>query len=76
MVWKVRLMAPTDASSSTGRFAHEGWGAALVAAVCEHAKRAGARMVGLHSHQSRVDASRFHERHGFEVTGDDFIEQP
>ncbi|HEX4864283.1 MAG TPA: GNAT family N-acetyltransferase [Acidimicrobiales bacterium] len=52
-----------------------GVGAALVVAVCDEAKRTGARMVELHSHQSRVEARRFYERHGFEVTSNYFIKQ-
>lgn len=52
-----------------------GVGAELVAAVCDEAKRVGARMVDLHSHHTRVDARRFYERHGFEVTSNYFIKQ-
>ena len=53
----------------------QGAGAALVEAVCADAGRAGARMVELHSHQSRLDARRFYERHGFEVTSNYFVKQ-
>lgn len=52
-----------------------GAGADLLAAVCDEAKLVGARMVDLHSHHTRVDARRFYERHGFEVTSNYFIKQ-
>ena len=52
-----------------------GVGTDLLAAVCDEAKRVGARVVDLHSHHTRVDARRFYERYGFEVASNYFIKQ-
>jgi GNAT superfamily N-acetyltransferase len=52
-----------------------GVGAALLAAVCDNARLAGARVVDLHSNRSRLDARRFYERHGFEVTSNYFVKE-
>jgi GNAT superfamily N-acetyltransferase len=69
------LVSSIDSLGVDREIRSRGVGAALVGAVCDNAKRAGARMVDLHSHQSRVDARRFYERHGFEVTSNYFIRQ-
>lgn len=52
-----------------------GVGAALLDAVCEIARQAGAQLVDLHSNVSRVDARRFYERYGFVVTSNYFVKE-
>lgn len=49
-----------------------GVGAALLDHLVAVARRDGSESVELHSHQSRVEARRFYEREGFELTSNFF----
>ena len=63
MSWNVRPVEVTDAAAVSLLLDQLGYAVP------------GAPIVDLHSHRSRVDARRFYERDGFEVTSNYFIKQ-
>lgn len=70
-----RLVTSIDSLVVDESCRSQGVGAALLEAICEQARSAGAAFVDLHSHQSRTEARRFYERHGFVVTSNYFLKE-
>jgi PhnO protein len=73
---RAAVVTSIDALVVTSGRRSAGIGTRLLATVAEHARRAGAQMIDLHSASRRIDARRFYEREGFVVTSNYFVRRP